>query len=281
MEELIIESYGKVNLALDILYKRDDGYHEISSIMQRINLKDKLIFKDRKEGIIIESNDQRVPRDFTNLVHKAWKTLREITGINRGIHIYIEKNIPIAAGLAGGSSNGAATLQALNTLWDLRLSDRELMDIGVGLGADIPFCIMGGTALAQGIGERLKGISPFSNRHILLCNPDIEISTKYAYSKVDPNGKRLNIEKIIRCIESGDTRCVAENMENKMEIPIIKEYPIIQDIKDTMIKNGALGAIMSGSGPTVFGIFQCEDDIIKAERELSKQFKRVYICKTL
>lgn len=281
MEELIIESYGKVNLALDILYKRDDGYHEISSIMQRINLKDKLIFKDRKEGIIIESNDQRVPRDFTNLVHKAWKTLREITGINRGIHIYIEKNIPIAAGLAGGSSNGAATLQALNTLWDLRLSDRELMDIGVGLGADIPFCIMGGTALAQGIGERLKGISPFSNRHILLCNPDIEISTKYAYSKVDPNGKRLNIEKIIKCIESGDTRCVAENMGNKMEIPIIEEYPIIQDIKDTMIKNGALGAIMSGSGPTVFGIFQCEDDIIKAERELSKQFKRVYICKTL
>lgn len=281
MEELIIESYGKVNLALDILYKRDDGYHEISSIMQRINLKDKLIFKDRKEGIIIESNDQRVPRDFTNLVHKAWKTLREITGIDRGIHIYIEKNIPIAAGLAGGSSNGAATLQALNTLWDLRLSDRELMDIGVGLGADIPFCIMGGTALAQGIGEKLKSISPFSNRHILLCNPDIEISTKYAYSKVDPNGKRLDIEKIIQYIESGDTRCVAKNMENKMEIPIIEEYPIIQDIKDIMIKNGALGALMSGSGPTVFGIFQYEGDIIEARRELLKRFKRVYICKTL
>ncbi len=210
MEELIIESYGKVNLALDILYKRDDGYHEINSIMQRINLKDKLTFTEIEKGVIIESNNPEVPTDSTNLVYKAWEILKDITGIDKGIHVNIEKNIPIAAGLAGGSSNGAATLQALNQMWNLKLSDIELMEIGKNLGADIPFCIMGGTALAQGIGEKLKSLNPFSKKHLLLCNPGIKVSTEYAYSKINPNGKRLDIQGLIDCIESGDIKCVAE-----------------------------------------------------------------------
>ena len=281
MEELIIESYGKVNLALDILYKRDDGYHEINSIMQRINLKDRLTFKEIEEGVIIESNNPEVPTDSTNLVYKAWEILKDITGIDKGIHVNIEKNIPIAAGLAGGSSNGAATLQALNQMWNLKLSDIELMEIGKSLGADIPFCIMGGTALAQGIGEKLKKLNPFSKKHILLCNPGIKISTKYAYSKINPNGKRLDIQGLIECIESGDIKCVAEKMANKMEEPIIKEYPIIQSIKDIMLKDGALGAIMSGSGPTVFGLFEKEEDSIIAEKNLLNISNRVYKCETI
>ncbi len=281
MEELIIESYGKVNLALDILYKRDDGYHEINSIMQRINLKDKLTFTEIEKGVIIESNNPEVPTDSTNLVYKAWEILKDITGIDKGIHVNIEKNIPIAAGLAGGSSNGAATLQALNQMWNLKLSDIELMEIGKNLGADIPFCIMGGTALAQGIGEKLKSLNPFSKKHLLLCNPGIKVSTEYAYSKINPNGKRLDIQGLIDCIESGDIKCVAEKMANKMEEPIIEEYPIIQNIKDIMLKNGALGAIMSGSGPTVFGLFAKEEDSIIAGKKLLNISNRVYKCETI
>ena len=281
MEELIIESYGKVNLALDILYKRDDGYHEINSIMQRINLKDKLTFTEIEKGVIIESNNPEVPTDSTNLVYKAWEILKDITGIDKGIHVNIEKNIPIAAGLAGGSSNGAATLQALNQMWNLKLSDIELMEIGKSLGADIPFCIMGGTALAQGIGEKLKSLNPFSKKHLLLCNPGIKVSTEYAYSKINPNGKRLDIQGLIDCIESGDIKCVAEKMANKMEEPIIEEYPIIQNIKDIMLKNGALGAIMSGSGPTVFGLFAKEEDSIIAGKKLLNISNRVYKCETI
>lgn len=281
MEELIIESYGKINLALDILYKREDGYHEISSIMQSISLKDKLIFTEIEDGIIVESNNPEVPIDSTNLVYRAWETLRDLTGIKRGIHIKIEKNIPIAAGLAGGSSNGAATLKALNQMWNLNLSDIELMKIGEKLGADVPFCIVGGTALAQGIGEKLEKIKSFSKRHILLCNPGIKVSTEYAYSKVNPNGERLDIHGLLECIELEDTICVGKKMANKMEEPIIKEYPIIQYIKDIMLKNGALGAIMSGSGPTVFGLFSKKEDIMNAERQLLTVTNRVYRCETL
>lgn len=281
MEELIIESYGKINLALDILYKREDGYHEISSIMQSISLKDKLIFTEIEDGIIVESNNPEVPIDSTNLVYRAWETLRNLTGIKRGIHIKIEKNIPIAAGLAGGSSNGAATLKALNQMWNLNLSDIELMKIGEKLGADVPFCIVGGTALAQGIGEKLEKIKSFSKRDILICNPGIKVSTEYAYSKVNPNGERLDIDGLLKCIELGDTICVGKKMANKMEEPIIKEYPIIQYIKDIMLKNGALGSIMSGSGPTVFGLFSKKEDIINAEKQLLTVTNRVYRCETL
>lgn len=281
MKELIIESYGKVNLALDILYKREDGYHEINSVMQRINLKDRLTFKEIKEGIIIESNNSEVPTDSTNLVHKVWESLRKLTGLNRGIYVYIEKHIPIAAGLAGGSSNGAATLQALNQMWSLNLSDRELMTIGKDLGADIPFCIMGGTALAQGIGEKLTKLNSFSKKHILLCNPGIKISTKEAYKKINPNGKSMDIDSLINCIKEENINCIAQNMFNKMEEPIMKEYPIIQSIKDIMLNHGALGALMSGSGPTVFGIYDDEEKMKETKKKLLNITDKVYICETL
>lgn len=280
MEELIIESYGKVNLALDILYKRDDGYHEINSIMQRINLKDRLTFKDMESGIIIESNNPEVPLDNTNLVYKAWESLKRLTGIDRGIHISIEKHIPIAAGLAGGSSNGAATLQALNQMWNLNLSDGELMTIGKDLGADIPFCIMGGTALAQGIGEKLTRLDSFANKHILLCNPGIKISTKEAYEKINPNGSRINIDFLAECIRRDDLNCVSKNLSNKMEEAIIEEYPIIQRIKDIMIDHGALGSLMSGSGPTVFGIYDDKEKMKDAKIELLNITEKVYMCET-
>lgn len=281
MGELIIESYGKINLTLDILHKRKDGYHEINSVMQRIDLKDTLAFKEIDKGIIIESNNPQVPKDSTNLVYKAWEKLKQISGIDRGIHVKIDKRIPVAAGLAGGSSNGAATLQAINQLWNLKLSDIELMKIGKDLGADIPFCIMGGTALAQGIGEKLIKLKPFTGKHILLCNPGIEISTAYAYSKVQLGEERLDVDKLISCIEREDLHCVAKNLGNKMETLIIQEYPIIDKIKSTMIESGALGALMSGSGPTVFGIYDDEEKLLFTKDKLKDISKIIIPCKTI
>ena len=281
MRELIMDSYGKVNLALDILYKRNDGYHEIKSIMQRISLRDRLIFEEIDHGFVIESNHSQVPKDETNLVYRAWEKLVAITGENRGIKVIIEKNIPVAAGLAGGSTNGATTLLALNELWDLKLSEDELMKIGRSLGADVPFCIMGATALAEGIGEKLTKLKPFSGKHILLCNPGIAISTEHAYSQVEFSDKRIDIEAMIKAIDADDLKTLAENMGNTMEGPMIEEYPIIGEIKKLMLGNGALGALMSGSGPTVFGLYDDEEKMKFTEKKLLDIGDKVYLCKTL
>lgn len=281
MQDLIIDSYAKVNLALDVLYKRDDGYHEINSIMQQISLKDTIVFSDRRYGIIIESQEKELPLDSSNLAYRAWEKMKNITGINRGIHIKIEKNIPIAAGLAGGSSNGATTLKAINQLWDLKLTQEELMSIGKTLGADVPFCILGGTARAQGIGELLTPLKPFKDKYILLANPGIGISTAYAYSKINLDSNRYDINGLIQCMEKEDLPSVAKMMKNRMEEAILKEYPIIVEIKRTMVKLGALEALMSGSGPTVFGLFDDRDKMLFAHKKLSHRIKKAYNCATI
>lgn len=185
MNEIALESYAKINLALDILYKRDDGYHEINTIMQQIDLKDRVVIRNKDSGIDIQCNNKDVPIDRNNLVYKAWEKIREKTGINRGVGIIIDKKIPIAAGLAGGSSNGGAVLKGLNLLWDLNLSDEELMEIGKKIGADVPFCIMGGTAWARGIGEKLTKLKGFSGYNILLANVGIPVSTEWVYKNMD------------------------------------------------------------------------------------------------
>lgn len=281
MKELIIESFGKINLALDILYKRQDNYHEISSVMQQISLKDKLIFTELKDGIIMECDNKELPLDSSNLIYKAWEKMKEVTKINRGLHVKIEKNIPIAAGLAGGSSNGAATLEALNYLWGLNFTKEELMKIGLSLGADMPFCILGGTAKAEGIGEILTPLKPFKDKHILLGNPGIGISTAYAYGRLTLNEERYDIEGLIKCMESDDMSCVASKMKNKMETTIILDNPIIDEIKSIMIENGALGSLMSGSGPTVFGLFDDEDKMETAYSKLLQRIDKVYKCTTI
>ena len=281
MKELVMESYGKINLALDVLYKRKDGYHEINSVMQQIDLKDTLVFSEHKSGVIIESNNNEMPLDSNNLIYKTWDKLKDITGINKGIRIKVDKQIPIAAGLAGGSSNGAVTLKALNILWDLNLSLEELMNIGRTLGADIPFCIMGGTAKAQGIGEKLSKLKPFVGKHILLGNPGIGISTAYAYSRLDLNNDRIDIDALISNMEANDLEAVAKDMKNVMEKPIIEDYPMIQEIKDIMIKHGSLGALMSGSGSTVFGLFDDKEKLLFTEKKLKERNFKAYSCITI
>ena len=284
MDNTKIYSYAKINLLLDVLHKRKDGYHEIVSIMQNIDLKDVLYFRkldDSKDEIIIESNNEAMPKDKTNLVCKAYEKLREYKKEQRGIHVYIEKNIPIAAGLAGGSSNCAASLLALNEIWGLNFSLERLMEIGGEIGADVPFCLLGHTALAKGVGEKLQALSPLKGRHILICNPSIEISAKFAYENMVYTEERLKVEAMVRAIEEDNIFDIAKNLGNNMEAGIFKIYEEIKDIKEFMISNGALNALMSGSGSTVFGIYDDQEKLEKDYISLSKKYDKVYKCRTI
>lgn len=283
MEEIVLESFAKINLALDVLYKRDDGYHEINTLMQQIDLKDNIILRNREKGIEIQCNDKDVPLDNTNLVYKAWEKIIEKTGINKGIHIIIDKNIPLASGLAGGSSNGAAVLKGLNQLWELNLSEKELMDIGLEIGADIPFCIIGGTAWGKGVGEKLTRLKSFSNKMFLLANVGIPVSTAYVYNRLNLNNckNRIQIERLIKYMEEDNLPKLGENMANIMEEVVIEEYPIVGELKKEMIRYGALGSIMSGSGPTVFGLFDDEEKLLRCKNHLEKKIEKVYAVRTL
>lgn len=283
MDEIVLESFGKINLSLDVLYKRNDGYHELNTIMQQIDLKDTVTIREIKEGIHLECNEKGVPLDNANLAYKAWEKIIEKTGVNKGIHIIIDKKIPVASGLAGGSTNGAAVLKGLNNLWDLKLSQDELRELGLEIGADVPFCIMGGTAQAKGIGEKLTKLKSFSNKMVLLANVGIPISTSNVYENLNLNNTngRIDIDKMVRYMREDNLPKVAENMVNVMEQVVVKKYPIIDEIKKDMINYGALGSLMSGSGPTVFGIFDDEVKLYKCKKELEKKIKKVFVAKTI
>lgn len=283
MEEIILDAYGKINLALDVLYKRDDGYHEIDTVMQQIDLKDTLILKNRDSGINIKSNEKSIPLDERNLVYKSWKKMVDKNKVNRGVDITIIKRIPVAAGLAGGSTDAAAVLKGLNILWDLNLSQGELMEIGKEIGADVPFCIFGGTARARGIGERLKPIKSFSNKLILLVNIGVEVPTEHVYKSLDLYNKdfAVDVEKLAGYIEMNNLKKVAENMGNALESVVIKEFPILGEIKEEMVRLGALGALMSGSGPTVFGIFDDENKLYSCKERMKAKYKKVIVTKTI
>ncbi len=284
MREIVLESYGKINLGLDVLYKREDGYHEISTIMQQINLSDTLIMREIEEDIELDCNNKELPLDSTNLVYCAWKKMQEKTGINKGIQINIHKKIPIAAGLAGGSANAAAVLKGLNQLWGLNLSEEELREIGIEIGADVPYCIMGGTALAEGIGERLTKIKSFKDKDILLVNPGIGVSTTEVYGSLRLNKEaRMDVQKIISSIERDDIKSVADNITNVMEEVVIEKNPIISEIKRDMMSYGALGALMSGSGPTVFGLFDDMDKLKFCKKILTEKYSKgiVLLAKTI
>ncbi|MEY8414732.1 4-(cytidine 5'-diphospho)-2-C-methyl-D-erythritol kinase [Tissierella praeacuta] len=284
MKEIIINSYGKINLGLDVLYRRDDGYHEINTIMQQVSLNDILTIKEIKKDIEIECNKEEVPLDSTNLVYHAWKKMQEKTGINRGIKVNIYKRIPVAAGLAGGSANAAAVLKGLNELWGLKLSEKELMEIGVEIGADVPYCIMGGTAFAEGIGEKLTKIRSFKDKNVLLINPGIGISTAEVYKNIRLNKQsHIDIKKIMSFIEEDDINSVAKSITNIMEEVVIEKTPIISEIKRDMLDYGALGSLMSGSGPTVFGLFEDLDKLQFCKKNLEKKYNKgvVLIVKTI
>ena len=280
MKGISLESYGKINLGLDILYKRPDNYHQLRTIMQGIDLKDIIVLEEIPEGIIIESDSRELPLNSENLAYRACDLIKKEMNINKGIHIKIYKRIPIAAGLAGGSTNAASVLRGLNQLWDLKLSDEKLRDLGKELGADVPYCIMGGTALAEGIGEKLRPLKSFAGKDILLVNPGIGISTEDVYGKLDLSGQEsMDMDKMVQAIENDDLAYLANNMKNTMEKIVIDENPIIGRIKQDMMENGALGALMSGSGPTVFAIFEDEESLCLCQEILKEKYQDALVIK--
>ena len=254
-----LRALAKINLGLDILRKREDGYHEVRMIMQTIQMYDVLKMKKvKKPGISLSVNYPYIPSDERNLVYKAAKLLMDEFQVKEGVDICLEKFIPVAAGMAGGSSDAAAAMVGINRLFKLGLSERELMDRAVNIGADVPYCIMRGTALAEGIGEKLTRIAQIPDCFVLIGKPGISVSTKMAYEslQLDKISSHPDIDGMIRDIENGDLLTMTEKMGNVFEPGIIEKYPVIGEIKDLMEDNGALKAMMSGSGPTVFGIFE-------------------------
>ena len=281
MNSITLKSRAKINLSIDVLGKRQDGYHLVEMIMQTIDLYDLIEINEKdNDQITIKSTSDEIPLDCNNLVYKAANLIKKTFNINKGVEIHIKKNIPVAAGMAGGSSNAAAVLVGLNKLWNLNLSNQQLEKIGLKLGADVPFCINGGAVLASGIGEELTPIKGLTKDVcILVCKPDLFVSTKEVYECIDSKDidKRPNNKFLIECLKNEDTRQLAENMFNVLEGVTVEMHPVIQQIKDIMITNKALGAMMSGSGPTVFGLYENREDAVKCKAILEKQFKQTFV----
>lgn len=283
MKEITIDAYAKINLSLDVLYKRDDGYHELEMIMQQISLKDIITLREIPEGIKITCDNPEVPLNSSNLVHKAYKAICNKYNIHKGAWIDINKNIPIAGGLAGGSTDAAAVLKGLNKLWNLRLGDRELMRVGEEIGSDVPFCIIGGTVIAEGRGEKLTQLKSFKDKWLLIANPDVKVSTGYVYNNLNLSkiNNHPNTKEIVECINNDDIAGVSKKMVNVLESVTTREYPIINEIKKSMLKHGALGSMMSGSGSTVFGIFRNQSEAIKCKDALKNSIEHLIVAKTM
>ena len=282
MDRLLLKALAKINLGLDVVRRREDGYHEVRMIMQTIHLFDQLsIEKSREPGIHISTNLSFLPVNENNLVYKAGILLMDEFHISDGVDVNLVKRIPVAAGMAGGSTDAAAMLYGLNQMFDLGLSRQELMDRGVKIGADVPYCLMRGTALAEGIGEDLTQLPPMVKCPVLIAKPQISVSTKFVYQnlKLDENTIHPDIDQLQKDIIAKDLDAVASHMGNVLETVTIPEYPIIADIKEQMMHSGAVNAMMSGSGPTVFGLFKDKETAEKAAEDMRQSglAKQVFV----
>lgn len=284
MYKIQLKALAKINLGLDVLRRREDGYHEVKMIMQTISLYDELELKKAKQpGIQVKTNLYYLPTNENNLVYKAAKLLMEEFHIEEGIRIQLRKKIPVAAGMAGGSSDAAAVLWGMNQMYGLGLSRKDLMERGVRLGADVPYCVLRGTALAEGIGEKLTGLPPMPRCYLLIAKPGISVSTRFVYENLHANDLRPeqhpDVDAMIAALREGDLGLLASRMGNVLEEVTVPAHPVIDQIKRCMKKEGALGAMMSGSGPTVFGIFDTQGKAKRAYRAMraSRLAKQVYL----
>ncbi|HHY79299.1 MAG TPA: 4-(cytidine 5'-diphospho)-2-C-methyl-D-erythritol kinase [Thermoanaerobacter sp.] len=281
MKKIKVKAYAKINLSLDVLGKREDGYHEISTIMQSIDLADILEF-EKSDTIEILCDNPKVPVGEDNLIVKVINLLKEKYQKKEGILVRLNKKIPLAAGLAGGSADAAATIVALDKLWNLNMSKEEKKEIALKVGADVPFCLEGGTKLAKGIGEIFENLK-IPSMSLLLVKPDIEISTKEIYDKWD----RLNFKShhatflVAQAIQEGNIYKIAENIKNDLELVTSRECEVINQIKEELLKKGALGCAISGSGPTVYGIFDDLERLKRAYEDLKEVYSFVFFSKTI
>lgn len=268
-----LKAYAKINLTLNVLGKRPDNYHNISSIMTNVDLHDMLYFKKHKE-IIVESEIKE------NIVYKTAVFLKKKYNIKDGIKIKIKKHIPIAAGLAGGSSNAATALYALNKIWNLKLSFQDLLNTALQLGSDIPYCLVGHTSLVKGRGDLILKLKRIPKIPVILINPNIEVSTKLAYSMFT-SYKKINQKPILDAIHSSNINLISHNIFNDFEQHITRQHPIINQIKQDLISNNALASLMSGSGPTVFALFKDTKTQKQAYKNLKDKYKRIYLTQTI
>ena len=258
-QELVFKAYGKINLGLDVVRRLENGYHEVRMIMQSVKLADIVTIKRISEDkIVVRTDQENLPCDERNLAYKAAKLMKEKYSVQDGVEIFLEKHIPMAAGMAGGSADCAAVLKGMNELFGLGLTLEDMQKTGVKLGADVPYCLMGGCALSEGIGEVLTALKAPPACTVLLAKPDIDVSTKYVYEhlKLVTLERHPDIDGMMQDIEEGNLEKLCGKLENVLESVTGKEYPVIGEIEKIMKDAGAPAAVMSGSGPTVFGIFK-------------------------
>ena len=284
-----VRAFAKINLCLDVLRRKDNGYHEVEMVMTNVDIFDVLEIKELEEKkILLKSYNTDLAMDETNLIYKAIVLLQNETGKDFGVEVLLEKNIPMEAGMAGGSADAAATLKAVNELFKLGVSDERLLELGASLGADIPFCITGGTVLASGIGEKLRRLSPLPKMKLLIVKPKAGLSTKKVYESLDIDGLNKagfihkDVGEMVSVIESDEAdktkiEKIAGRLNNILEVPSIRLLPLIEDIKQKMLDNNCLGALMSGSGTAIFGIYENDEDMIKTKEILEKDDRINYI----
>ena len=281
--EIYVQAYGKLNLSLDVIRKRPDGYHDMRMVMETVELSDDVhITLGEGEGISVQTNLPYLPRDSRNIAALAAEVFfRELGLPTRKVAIRIHKRIPVAAGMAGGSANAAAVLRGLNTLLGTGLSRAELMRLGEALGSDVPYCIVGGTALAEGRGEMLTALPPLSPCHIVICKPKFSISTPQLFGRIDCSKirHRPDTDGLVGALEAGDLNQVAIRLYNVFEDVLDGRTQEILQIKNTLLDAGALGAVMTGTGPTVFGIFEDEAAAQGAEARLRESYREVFLTK--
>lgn len=281
MDQCVRKAYAKINLGLDVIGRLENGYHVVKMVMQTVGIYDVLTLKKIPSGIVVTTDNGELPTDDNNLIYKAARLMREAYGITEGVSIHLEKNIPIAAGMAGGSTDAAGTFLGMNQLFEIGATIQELQELGVKVGADVPYCIMGGTALAEGIGEILSPLPAPPQCHLVVAKPDINVSTKYVYEHLDAEGVETHpdIDGMIDALEEGDLQGIVSRLGNVLESVTVKKHAIINTLKRCMLESGAIGSLMSGSGPTVFGIFTDVQKAQKAKEEIEKKqlAKQVFV----
>ena len=281
MDSCTLKAYAKINIGLDVTGKTDNGYHLLKTVMQQVDLYDVITIERAEKGIDFSCDSPDVPSDDTNLAVKAAKLMTETYGIKEGVNINLNKNIPVAAGMAGGSTDGAAVIIGMNKIFDLDLTMQDMIDTGVKIGADIPFCIQGGCAIAEGIGEKLRELDNRTDMYTLIAKPPINVSTVHVYKSLKwQEVTHPDMDRVIKGIMAGSMDDIVAGMGNVLESVTCLEYDIINELKKSMMDLGAAGSLMSGSGPTVFGLFKNKEEAMSAERELKDLYPDVFVKAT-
>ena len=276
------KAQAKINLTLDVLGKRPDGYHEVEMVMQTVDLSDHLTFSEtERDEIVLSCTAPYIPLDQRNLVYQAAFLVKETYGVKQGIHIHIDKRIPVAAGLAGGSSDAAATLRGLNRVWNLGQTLDHLAELGAKIGSDVPFCIYGGTAIARGRGEQIEHLPKVAPTWVVLVKPPIAVSTADVYGRLRLNEvqQHPDTQAMVAALQTGDVREISARLGNVLESVTFKMHPEVERLKQQLLKFGAQGALMSGSGPTVFALVDRETKATRIYNALRGFSREVYLCR--